>query len=336
MITNDKIHNCKIQPCFFAFFTLSCNFLEDKKEGNTEDKDKKEEDNRLYFEGEIKLSESRGLYGSLTKVHTTYYISENKIKREQEWGGVYSMLENYAGIIIDLKKDRVVMYYADKLSSTRNKHTLSIKDYKTHLKTKVMPKGIPSPVDRTFELLLDYRLINQVKDSTVIKGFKSDFTRYHDDTDFLKQDVFDSKEIKVKRELLEMVFMNLPEEINFPLKSEVKTTFSEISNDSIIKGKQTKAIDQLARNILRKKDSTVKKETDLEKLSKNKWLNMGLKILKKGVDLNIHITADVSDFSVRTLTNIDVSIPSGDFTEILDFDEFLNTLPTGGSVDFDD
>ncbi|WP_299442896.1 hypothetical protein [uncultured Aquimarina sp.] len=326
----------KFSSIFLFLILTSCNFLNDKSEENSDQVHQKEEDNRPYFEGEIKLSESRGLYGSLTKVHTTYFISENIIKREQRWGGVYSVLDNYAGIIIDLKKDSVVMYYADKLSNTKNKHTLSIEAYKTHLKTKIMPKGIPSPVDRTFELLPNYKLINQVKDSTVIKGFKSDFTRYHGDTDFLKQDVFDSKEIKVKRELLEMIFLNLPEEINFPLKSEVKTTFSEISNDSIIKGKQTKAIDQLARNILRKKDSTVKKETDLEKLSKNKWLNMGLQILKKGVDLNIHITTNLSEFTPKVFADIDMSIPSGDFIEILDFDEFLNTLPTGGGGDFDD
>lgn len=324
----------------FIFLSLalnSCNFLGSNNEGNsTKDIDSAEEDNRPYFEGEIKLSESRGLYGDLTKVHTTYFISEYKIKREQRWGGVYSVLDNYAGIIIDLKKDSVVMYYADKFSDKRNKHTLSIKDYKLQLKNKVIPSGIPSPVDHTFKLLPAYRLIEQIKDSTIIKEFSCDFTRYHDDTDFLKQDIFDSKEIKVKRELLDMVFLNLPDEINFPLKSDVKTTFSEISNDSIIKGKQTKAIDQLARNILRKKDSTIKKETDLEKLSKNKWLNMGLQILKKGVDLNIHITTDVSEFSIRALSNIDISIPSGDFDEISDFDEFLNTLPTGGGGDFDD
>ncbi|WP_299256807.1 hypothetical protein [uncultured Aquimarina sp.] len=318
--------------CVFA----SCNFLNDKKNEAAEETGDKEKDNRPYFEGEIKLSESRGLYGSLTKVHTTYFISENRIKREQRWGGVYSVLDNYAGIIIDLKKDSVVMYYADKFSDKRNKHTLSIKDYKSQLENKVMPKGIPSPVDHTFKLLPEYKLIEQIKDSTIIKEFSCDFTRYHNDTDFLKQDIFDSKEIKIKRELLDMVFLNLPDEINFPLKSDVKTTFSEISNDSIIKGKQTKAIDQLARNILRKKDSTVKKETDLEKLSKNKWLNMGLQILKKGVDLNIHITSDVSDFSVRALSSVDISIPSGDFSEISDFDEFLNTLPSGGDIDFDD
>ncbi|MHA7057711.1 hypothetical protein ACWGOQ_0010860 [Aquimarina sp. M1] len=326
----------KYNAAFLLCVLSSCNFLDDKKEKKVEEKYKMEEDSGPYFEGEIKLSESRGFYGSLTKVHTTYFISENKIKREQRWGGVYTVLDNYAGIIIDLKKDSIVMYYSDKFSDKKNKHTLNIDAYKSHIKTKTMPQGVPSPIDRTFESLPNYKLINQVKDSTVIKEFISDFTRYHDDTDFLKQDVFDSKEIKVKRELLEMIFINLPEEINFPLKSEVKTTFSEISNDSIIKGQQTKAIDQLARNILRKNDSTIKKETDLEKLSKNKWLNMGLKILKKGVDLNIHITLDVSNFSTRKLSDIDISIPSGDFSEISDFDEFLSTLPQGGDIDFDD
>ncbi|MBW1295923.1 hypothetical protein [Aquimarina litoralis] len=311
---------------FISILFLSCN----------SSKTPKEEDTRPYFEGEIKLSETRGLYGALTKVHTTYYISENKIKREQKWGGVYSVLDNYAGIIIDLEKDSVTMYYADKFSNVRNKHTLSIEKYKSYLVTKTIPNGIPSPVDHTFELLPEYKLIHQVKDSTVIQSFTSDFTRYHDDSDFLNQDVFDSKDIKVKRELLEMIFMNLPEEINFPLKSESKLTFSEISNDSIIKGKQTKALDQFARKLLRKKDSTIKKESDLEKLAKNKWLNFGLQILKKGVDLNIHVTTEVSEFSVRALLDVDVSMPSGDFVDVLDFDDFINDLPTGGGGDFDD
>jgi len=311
---------------FCTTFFSSCNFS----------KTSKDEDTIPYFEGEIKLSETRGLYGALTKVHTTYYISEHTIKREQRWGGVYSVLDNYAGIIIDSRKDSVVMYYADKFSKVRNRHTLSIKKYKSYLETKTIPSGIPSPIDHTFELLPDYKLIHQVKDSTVIKGFTSDFTRYHDSSDLLGQDVFDSKEIKVKRDFLEMIFINLPTEINFPLKSDVKLTFSEMSNDSIVQGKQTKVLDQLARKILRKKDSTIKKESDLEKLSKNKWLNLGLKILKKGVDLNIHITNDVSDFSPRKLLDTDVSIPSGDFIEILEFDDFIDNLPTGGGGDFDD
>ncbi|WP_299607782.1 hypothetical protein [uncultured Aquimarina sp.] len=311
---------------FFCVISFSCN----------SSKTSKVEDTRPYFEGEIKLSEARGLYGALTKVNTTYYISENRIKREQRWGGVYSVLDNYAGIIIDMEKDSVTMYYADKFSKVKNKHTLSIKKYKTYLETKTIPNGIPSPVDHTFELLPEYKLIHHVKDSTVIHGFTSDFSRYHDNSDFLKQDIFDSKEIKVKREFLELIFINLPKEINFPLVSESKLTFSEISNDSIIKGKQTRALDQFARKLLRKKDSTINKESDLEKLASNKWLNLGLKILKKGVDLNIHVTTEVSEFSARELLDIDISLPLGDFTNVLEFDDFLEDLPTGGGGDFDD
>ena len=78
-----------------------------------------------FFEGEINLSESRGLYGSLSKVHTTYSISENYLKREQRLGGINSILETYAGMIIDLEKDSVVLYYSDKISGNKNKHTTS-------------------------------------------------------------------------------------------------------------------------------------------------------------------------------------------------------------------
>jgi|GEM_PF-5535665 len=298
---------------------------------NNKEKDKAD-DSEPYFEGEITLAETRGLYGSLFKVHTTYLISENSIKREQKLGGINSVLDNYAGIIIDLKKDSVVLYYSDQLSGIKNKHTTSLKDYKSNAKYKSFPSNIPSPVDNTFQLLPDYNLIKQVKDSITIKGFKSDYTLYKDSSEILKQQVFDTKGIKVKREFLQMVFNGIPEEINFPLKSDLTTTLSDIRNDSILNGQQSKAIDLFLRDVFQKKQE----KTDLEKLSKNKWVNLGLEVLKKGVDLNIHITADVSELTVKKLTPKEFLFPSNDFKEISDIDEFINTLPSNESGEYDD
>ncbi|MFB9106505.1 hypothetical protein ACFFU1_16475 [Algibacter miyuki] len=290
-----------------------------------------------YFEGEITLSESRGLYGSLFKVHTTYTISENYIKREQKRGGVNTVFDNYAGIIIDLEKDSVVLYYSDKFSGEKNKHSTSITNYKTNEKYKTFPNSLPSPVDNTFNLLSKYNTTKQVKDSTEIKGFKSDYSLYNDDSGILKQEVFDTKAIKVKRELLEMVFRNIPSEVNFILASDLRTTISDINNDSIVNGEQSKAVDLFLRDVFQKKESHDKQETsNLKALAKNKWVKIGLNILKKSVDLNIHVTSGVSDLIGRKVLPSEFSLPSLDFIEISDIDDFIDQLPVEGGGDFDD
>ena len=300
--------------------------------------DKKAEDETPYFEGEIKLSESRGMYGSLFKVHTTYLISENYIKREQKLGGLQSALNIYSGLIIDLEKDSVTLYHANGLNSEKVKHTLSVKDYKAKIKSHYFPRSIPSSLDNTFRLLNDYSLEKHVKDSTTIKNFKSDYSLLKDSLSLFKQEVFDTKDIKIKRELLEMVFLNIPEGINFPLKSQFRTTITDISNDSIIAGEQSKAIDKFLRDVFQKEDApNTKKRTRLDKVAKNKWVKLGLKILKKGVDLNIEINSEIVEIFDKPMMPNAFSLPSGDFTEIIDFDEFIDiSSPSGEGFDFDD
>lgn len=310
----------------FLIFAILCSSCKNENKPVTET-----ETTIPYFEGIITVSESRGLYGSLFKNYTTYSISENYIKREQKLGGITSVFDIYAGIIIDLKKDRVILYHADKLMGTKNKHTINVKEYKTNTKYKSLPISIPSTVDNTYKTLPDYNIIKQVKDSIILKEFKCDYTIYRDDSKILKQEVFDTKEIKVKRELLQMMFMNIPEETNFPLKSTLRTTVSDISNDSILNGQQTKVIDLFLRDVFQKN----KEETDLEKLSKNKWINLGLKTLKKGVDLNINISSDMSEITSRKLSSLDLPFLSADFKEVSDIDVFINSLPHEGG-DFDD
>ncbi|WP_128755243.1 hypothetical protein [Aquimarina sediminis] len=110
---------------FFILSSLmSCNFF-------SKDKNQKEEEIPLetYFEGEIKLSESRGYQGSLFKIYTTYHISENRIKREQKAKGLNAVFNMKNGIIIDLTTDSIILYYSDVFQ--KNKHTLTVKEYDT-------------------------------------------------------------------------------------------------------------------------------------------------------------------------------------------------------------
>ncbi|MGR7813938.1 hypothetical protein [Lacinutrix undariae] len=285
-----------------------------------------------YFEGDISLSESRGLYGSLFKIHTTYTLSENYLKREQSLGGVNSVFNVYSGIIIDLEKDSIVLYHVDKSSSKKNKHTVSIHDFKTNPKYQNFPTTFPSPVDHTFKLLPSYEEINRVNDSTLIKKYNTDYTLYNDTSKILKQEVFDTKDVKIKRELLEMVITDIPDNINFVLQSNLRTTITDIKNDSIVNGEQSKAVNGFLRDIFNKNDE----KTDLQKIASNKWVKIGLNILKKSVDLNIHITSEIDELKPRKILSTEFNFPSLDFIEISDIDDFIDTLPTGESIDFDD
>lgn len=281
------------------------------------------------FEGEIVLSESRGLYGSLFKVHTSYLISENTIRREERLGGVNDVFNNYAGIIIDLEKDSVTLYYAG--SAKKFRHTLTVEAYQAYVNEKPFPRSTPSPVGNTFSYFSAYTPIRTAKDSVVIEGFSTDYNLYQED--ILQQEVYDAKKLQIKRELLEVVFPNLPANTNFVLKSEFKTILSSVKNDAIVNSEQARLIDELSRGIMFHIDSVEREETDLEKLSKNKWVNMGLNLLKKGVDLNLHISSEISKFSDRRIEQVEFSLPSGKFEEIDDIDVFFNSIPSGSEFD---
>ena len=310
----------KLALLLFLFFSFaSCNFLSK----DTDQKEKKASEEH-YFEGEIKLSESTGYQGSLFKVYTTYLISENKIKREQKAKGLNAVFNMKNGIIIDLVKDSVTLYYSDVFQ--KNKHSLSVKEYDNYLKTKNhYPQGF-SPIDGTFTFLSTYKAHKTVKDSSSIQGFMTDYMLYIDD--IFQQEVFDTKDIKVKRELLEMVFYQLPKEINFPLRSEFKSIISNVKNDSLIH-KTVQLKDKISKDFLHKTDTT-----NTDKLTKNKWLDLGIKALKKGVDIALHATLKIESLSEHEIKLSEFSIPSGDFKEIDDIDTFFSKLPSGG--DFDD
>ena len=305
----------------------SCDFFSKKEEAEVDIDPKK------YFEGEINLTETRGIYGILFESNTSFTISKNRMKREQRLGGINKVFDSYAGVIVDLEKDSVTIYYVDLVKKMFNQST--IKEFKKYLASKSTPNRQLSPLDNTFTYLLPYKAINTVNDSMKVKGFMCDYARYVDEDAIVQQEVFDSKEIKVKRELLELVFPNLPKETNFPLRSDFKTMISSVSNDSLVNNKTVEMVDKLVRALLHQVDSTKgNNPTDLDKLADNKWLNMGLDVLKKGIDLKFHISNKTSGFSVGNIGLPLFSLPSAAFEEVDDIDEFFSSLPAEG--DFDD
>lgn len=280
----------------FCTFLFNC-------EGNSNTK--KEEQTTApipYFEGEIVLTETRDLSDRLFEVETIFILSENSIKREQRLDGVGDVFDDYAGVFVDLEKDSIIFYYVHEASKKYNKHSVSIKEYNSNTDYNYFPNTVPSPIDNTFKLISEYSLAEQVKDSTTIIGYTSDYTRYEENTGFLMLEVFDSKKIKVKRELLEIVFLDLPAEINFLLMAEVQRSKTERE----------------------------------EKKSKKNWVDLGLDLLNKTVDLTVHIKKKVSTLTKRIIGPSEKGLPAVNFTEIPDFNEFVNSYHTASRSSFDD
>lgn len=287
------------------------------------------------FEGEIHLSTSQGLYGELEKVNTTYYITKNKIRRHQQLGGVNSVFGISAGMIIDGEKDSVTLYYNQGPGAEKQKTTLDITSFIEYRKSHYFPISLPSVVDHSFTMLNEYNTISTIKDSTTKQGILCDYTLYTENSRILKQEIFDSKQVNINREWLEMIFTGIPSDRNFVLESSMKTTVSNVSNDTILSGSQTKALNELIRKLAKKQDSTIDtKKSDTEGLLGNKWVNKALNLVKKGIDLSLHVSTELDKVEVKTIESTDLQI-SGDFTEVSP-DEFLSSIEYSGSSDWDD
>ncbi len=338
--------------CLGFFFLVGCNF----------DKEK------LPFEGEINIAHSRGLYGPLFKTHTKYIFSKNRVKREEKLGGLNSIYNTHAGIIIDLEKDSVLLYLCELegyegleksikekiekglkenlgLNDTPDfskwvknvKHKLSIADYQKYLADKPFHHGMPHPIDLSFTYLDKKEYVNPkiVKDSMNIQGFSCDYTQYKGE--LFQHKIFDTKEINIDRKILNMLFVNLPKEINFPINYQHTTILTEISNEDIITGKYGKGIDALYRYTKAEGDTTKMEEaSDLTSIAKNKFLNLGINLFKKGVDLNLHITGEAGDIVEKpikgSLTAFS-SVPNIDSFEEIDDTKAFFTLLQASSTD---
>ena len=303
------------------FILFSC--TESVSENNRESSSGKP-DSGEFFEGVITLTGTFSYFGSLFEDETTYYISENRLKRERKstpLGG--EPVGRYAGMIVDLEKDRVTLYLVIDYEDKYLKHSMSIAEYQTYLNSEVQPSLIPSPFDKTFTILDEYILIHQVEDSTTIEGFRADFSQFNNSSGRFKQEVFDTKNLRIKRPLLENTFPNLPDEINFPLGTVFRTTLTDVKNDSIIAGRESKGFERLIKDLVTN-DSSASKTSDLDKIARNKWVNRGLKFLKKGVDLSINTTIRLKEIVARELTEETLELPAKPFKNAEDLAEFVN------------
>lgn len=291
-----------------------------------------------YFEGEISLVESVNF--AAIALHTHFFISENKIKREQKFPYIPALLNTTVGMIADLEQDSVCLYY-NALSSGK-KCTVSIKEYLDFVENYDGSLK-PSPIDQTFTEFTNYRTVKEVKDSTTMRGFSVDYSKHllgeGDSLDLeVVQEVFDTKGLIIKRELLELAFPKIPDFINFPLASNFGIKVDQIENDSIIQNDLVKGVDALVRQLLPVEDTLVKQErTDFEALSDNKLLNVGLDVVKKGLNVASGRHVKVLKITPKRLApeSATMELPQGDYETVIGVSVFFAAL-FAISGDFDD
>lgn len=301
----------------------ACN--NDSKEGN-------ENTIKAYFEGEVVQKEEVGLYGKLAGLKTTWLFSEHLLKREQTYSGLANLLPAKAGIIVDLLKDSVTMYYTDIEGSF--KYTGSCKDYQTYMKEKGTTRKGLNTVDQTFTVLQNYRSSKHVKDSMEIKGGLCDYYLYKENP--VKQEVFDAKGLLVKRSLLEMAILNLPSEINFPIRSEVRTLVTEVKNDSILNSAVSQTLKGKIKQLLGTKTEGVKNSKPEPKSNESQYAERGINLIKKGIDAAIHITVELVEIAKRSVTQAEWHLPEAKYQEFKDPERFFEALPKVSETEFDD
>lgn len=287
---------------------------------------------KTYFEGEIVQKEEVGLYGKLAGRKTTWLFSEHRLKREQTYSGIANLLLAKAGIIVDLLKDSVTLYYTDIDGSF--KYTGSCKDYQTYMKEKGTTRKGLNTVDQTFTVLQNYRSSKHIEDSMEIKGFLCDYYLYKENP--VKQEVLDAKGLLIKRSLLEMAILNLPSEINFPMRSDVRTLVTEVKNDSILNSSVSQTLKGKIKQLLGRKTEGVKNSKPEQKSEGSQYAEKGINLIKKGIDAAIHITVELVEIAKRSVTQAEWHLPEAKYQEFKDPERFFEALPKVSETEFDD
>lgn len=301
--------NFYLSLLILPFIIAGCNTLEKNEKSIGEDK--------VFFEGSITFKEETGLYGKLFTISTSYQVEENCLKREERLTGINKIWNNYAGLIINLDKDKVILYYSD--ITNKIKHSLSVKEYLNIRDSLAGEIKSPWVVDRTFQHFDPYIRKRYVKDSLVIEGFTTDYSKFTEG--YIKQEVFDTRQIKIKRLLMEMAIPGIPESIHFPLRSDLKTIVGEINNDSITSSAKDFYPIQDTENVKMRED-------------KNSFIiNTAINLIKKGIDLNLHSNLELDEIFEGEIPTSVFSLSDSEFKEISDLDDFLKNFPDAGELD---
>ncbi len=191
-----------------------------------------------------------------TKTEVTFHVDVNSIRREQTHQGGEGLLGDKAGIIVNYDKDQVILYNT---SGGAKWTEYTIEEYKNTLAKVTFPyASIVTPYDYTYSFLNDYTAIVAKENALEIESLQLDYKLYSNLS--LRQENFDTDEIKVKREMIALVFPNMPKDVHFPLlfKISKNTGDNNLKNETNLSEKGWKDKITQVLNELTTKENKVK------------------------------------------------------------------------------
>ncbi|AWH74047.1 hypothetical protein DCS32_07710 [Dokdonia sp. Dokd-P16] len=160
-----------------------------------------------------------------TKTEVTFHVDENSIRREQTHQGGEGLLGDKAGIIVNYDKDEVILYNT---YGGAKWTAYTIEEYKNALANDTFPyASIVTSYDYTYSFLDDYTTIADKENALAIESLQLDYKLYGDLD--IRQENFDTDEIKVRREMIALVFPNMPENVHFPLLFKISKNTGDAS-----------------------------------------------------------------------------------------------------------
>ena len=180
------------------------------------------------FEGEIVLKKKSGLY----ETQITFFISDSIVHRQELYEDVIFFIPDvFSGVLIDLKKERITLYknegktWMEKLAIDEYdgiKSSMSFEEYNSYVEEyKFDSIDKASCYDYMFSYLDEYNGLLQRKDVLPKLKLQLDFHLFNEGNTV--QDVFASPKINIDKEILPLLFPNIPEDLDFPLISNVYT-----------------------------------------------------------------------------------------------------------------
>ena len=180
------------------------------------------------FEGEIVLKKKSGLY----ETQITFFISDRIVHRQELYEDVIFFIPDvFSGVLIDLKKERITLYknegktWMEKLANDEYdgiKSSMSFEEYNSYVEEyKFDSSDKASCYDYMFSYLEEYNELLQRKDVLPKLKLQLDFHLFNEGNTV--QDVFASPKININKEILPLLFPNIPEDLDFPLISNVYT-----------------------------------------------------------------------------------------------------------------
>jgi hypothetical protein len=162
-----------------------------------------------FFEGTITARQELMSSGAILSSTIEYNIAKHKISRKVKDGGITAFTDNEAGVIIDLKEDSVTVFQRDALKKLYCK--MSIGAYRKEMKLKAGVDNVShsTPYESIFLPLAPAgAVMKNQQDTVTILKMKCDLLDIVQGNNHWE--IQHCRPLKVKRELVELMFFNIP------------------------------------------------------------------------------------------------------------------------------